>query len=207
MPAPQPHPTHDLTALIHAGQLLHDRGWVPATSGNFSLRLDPERFAITVSGRHKGRLTPADLMEVDAAGRALDTRTPSAETMLHVQLYQRYADTNVVLHTHSVNATVISRLASGEIVLTGYELLKAFPDIESHEARVVVPVFPNDQDIPRLARVVDNHLDARPTTFGYLIAGHGLYTWGTSVETALRQVEAFEFLFECELKMRGATIK
>ena len=43
---------------------------------------------------------------------------------------------------------------------------------------------------------------------GYLIRGHGLYTWGPRMEDALRQVEAFEFLFECELKvisLRGGT--
>ncbi|MDH5613825.1 MAG: class II aldolase/adducin family protein, partial [Gammaproteobacteria bacterium] len=37
---------------------------------------------------------------------------------------------------------------------------------------------------------------------GYLIRGHGFYTWGNNMEDALRHVEAFEFLFECELKKR-----
>ena len=43
--------------LIEAGRTLYQMGMVPATSGNFSARLADGRIAITVSGRHKGRLT------------------------------------------------------------------------------------------------------------------------------------------------------
>ena len=204
MVIPECRTVDDLAALIHAGRVLHHRGWVPATSGNFSLRLAKDRFAVTVSGRHKGQLTETDFMEVDGAGRPLEPRAPSAETVLHTQLYRRFPDVKTVLHTHSVNATVLSRLVDRELALTGYELLKAFPGITTHEARLAVPVFANDQDIPRLAREVDTYLDHREPVFGYLICGHGLYTWGRSVDAALRQIEAFEFLFDCELKLRGA---
>ena len=41
-----------------------------------------------------------------------------------------------------------------------------------------------------------------PEVHGYLIAGHGLYTWGRSVEEACRHVEAFEFLLACEIELR-----
>jgi methylthioribulose-1-phosphate dehydratase len=37
----------------------------------------------------------------------------------------------------------------------------------------------------------------------YLIRGHGLYTWGVRMSDAPRQIEAFEFPFECELKTRS----
>jgi methylthioribulose-1-phosphate dehydratase len=46
-------------------------GWTPATSSNFSMRLDGQTAAITVSGRDKGRLVPEDIMVVDFAGRAV----------------------------------------------------------------------------------------------------------------------------------------
>jgi methylthioribulose-1-phosphate dehydratase len=39
-----------------------------------------------------------------------------------------------------------------------------------------------------------------PEMVGYLIAGHGLYTWGADVAEARRHVEAFDFLFTCELE-------
>jgi len=192
--------------LIEAGHVLYQRGMVPATSGNLSARLGDGRIAITVSGRHKGRLTHDDIMVVDGEGHSLDGRRPSAEASLHLQIYRRYADAGAVLHPHSVNATVLSRGAGGEIVLQDYELLKAFPGIDTHEYTVRVPVFANDQDVARLAGRVDAWMDAHGAVPGYLIAGHGFYTWGLTVGDALRHVEAFEFLFECELRMRGANL-
>lgn len=190
--------------LIRAGRLLYGRGWVPATSGNFSARLSDGRIAITVSGRHKGELEEADIMTVDSEGRATEAgRQPSAETLLHAGLYKRFADAGAVLHPHSVNATLISRLFPEQVQLAGYELLKAFSGITTHDTRLVVPVFPNDQDVRRLADLVDAYLDSHAPVYGYLIAGHGLYVWGTTVSEALRHAEAFDFLFECELRMQG----
>lgn len=188
--------------LVEAGRLLFQRGMVPATSGNLSARLADGSLAITVSGRHKGRLSEADIMRVDADGHALDGRRPSAETLLHCQIYRRLAAAGAVLHPHSVSATVVSRLASEAVVLAGYELLKAFPGIETHVCSLTVPIFPNDQDIPRLAAAVEAWMDRHGSVAGYLIAGHGFYTWGRDVAEALRHVEALDFLFECELRLR-----
>jgi methylthioribulose-1-phosphate dehydratase len=192
--------------LIRAGRFFFERGWVPATAGNFSARLDASRVVITVSGRHKGELDPNGLMVVDLDGRVLsEGKRPSAETPLHLLLYRRSPELGAVLHTHSLNATLLSRLVREELVLEGYEVLKALPGISTHEARVVVPIFPNDQDVPRLAARVQAYMAEHPGLPGYLIAGHGLYTWGKSVEDARRHIEAFEFLFECEIEMRRLT--
>jgi methylthioribulose-1-phosphate dehydratase len=188
--------------LIRAGQQLYAQGMVPATSGNFSARLSNNHLVITVSGAHKGKLNERDIMEVDIEGHSLDDRRPSAETLLHVSIYQRFPEARVVLHPHSVNATVLSQLCDEWLVLRDYELLKAFPGIETHACTVNVPVFQNDQNIPRLAEKVDQCLETLEYPIGYLIRGHGFYTWGNSLEDALRHVEAFEFLFDCELRAR-----
>jgi methylthioribulose-1-phosphate dehydratase len=189
-------------ALVEIGHHAYRRGWLPATSGNLSCRLDDGTVAITVSGRHKGQLALADIMRVDLEGRALDAQRPSAETRLHTQLYRRFPETGTVLHTHSVNATVLSRAVGNALQLADLELLKAFQGIDTHETRVSLPVFANDQDMQRLSDAVAGHLDGGPVLPGYLIAGHGLYSWGSTVEDATRHLEAFEFLFECELAMR-----
>lgn len=190
--------------IIDAGRFLYGRGWSPATSSNYSARLDAERALLTVSGKHKGQLTEDDVLATDLAGNSLEPgKRPSAETLLHTQLYAWRAGIGAVLHTHSVNATVLSRLTAGDrLLLEDYELQKAFAGVTSHEGQVVVPIFDNDQDIARLAGQVQQWLDAHPDCVGYLIRGHGLYTWGPQMSDALRQIEAFEFLFECELKTR-----
>ena len=126
-------------------------------------------------------------------------KRPSAETLLHTALYRRYADVGCVLHTHSINATLLSRRYGSALHLDGYELLKAFRGVTTHETSLTVPIFPNDQDIPRLSTAVEQYLDGHEQVHGYLIAGHGLYTWGGSVAETLRHLEAFEFLFQCEM--------
>src|SRR5579862_5043262 len=88
--------------LVAVGHRLDARGLAPATSGNYSVRLADGRIAITVSGAHKGRLLPEDVMLVDAEGTALDNKRPSAETGLHTSLYKLYAHINAMLHVHSV---------------------------------------------------------------------------------------------------------
>ncbi|TKS53880.1 methylthioribulose 1-phosphate dehydratase [Luteimonas yindakuii] len=184
-------------------------GWTPATSSNFSRRLDAAHAAITVSGRDKGRLTEADIMVVDLDGRAVGSdHRPSAETLLHTQLYRRDADVGCVLHTHSHNQTVASRLFAGEgrVRLEGYELLKAFRGNATHEAAIELPVLANSQHMPTLAAQVDTLLDHGPM-WGYLIDGHGLYAWGRDMAEARRHLDAFEFLIGCELDLRRLGVR
>jgi methylthioribulose-1-phosphate dehydratase len=179
-------------------------GWTPATSSNFSRRLDDRHAAITVSGRDKGRLAEADIMVVDFDGQAVGSdHRPSAETLLHTQLYRRFAEIGCVLHTHSQVQTVASRLyaGAGHVRLEGYELLKAFAGNDTHETAVDLPVLPNSQDMRTLAAQVDALLD-RQCLWGYLIDGHGLYAWGRDMAEARRHLEAFEFLLGCELELR-----
>jgi methylthioribulose-1-phosphate dehydratase len=206
-------PAHVTDAIIEAGRRLDRLGWVPATAGNFSVRLGPGRIAVTVSGRHKGFLTPDDVMVVDLDGAAEDpAKRSSAETLLHCGIYRRFPEAGAVLHAHSVPNTVLSRLAGNGLVLAGYELLKAFPGLPTHEAEVAVPVVPNDQDIGRMQRGLDalwgsmvapearRGISAIPP--GYLIRGHGSYVWARDLPGALARLEALEFMLACELEQR-----
>ncbi len=197
---------HAAQQLIDAGRFIDRKGWVPATSGNFSVRLPNGTIAITVSGKHKGQLELNDIMLIDAEANSLDGKKPSAETVLHTSLYKHYSDIQSILHPHSLSATLISKLFKTEVVLENYELLKAFAGITTHEARIVIPVFENDQDIPRLAKQVDAYLLTHADCYAYIIAGHGLYTWGHTVSDTLRYLEALDFLFTCELSLHGVKI-
>lgn len=189
--------------LIVNVRALAARGWTPATSSNFSRRLDGRHAAITVSGRDKGQLGEDDIMVVDFDGKAVGSdHRPSAETLLHTQLYRRLPDVGCVLHTHSRTQTVASRLfaGAGSVRIEGYELLKAFSGNTTHEAEMIVPVLSNSQDMPVLAAQVDVLLDGGPM-WGYLIDGHGLYAWGRDMAEARRHLEAFDFLLGCELEL------
>ncbi len=189
--------------IVALGQRLDVRGLAPATSGNISIRL-ADGTAITVSGSHKGRLGASDVMLVDDQGRALDGRIPSAETALHMGLYRLYPRANAVLHVHSIAAVTLSRSLPGheELVLDGYEMLKALPGIATHDIRVSVPVFDNSQDTAALARIVTARLQRQPCPPAYLIRGHGITSWGASLEEAERIFEAMDHLLTCELQAR-----
>jgi methylthioribulose-1-phosphate dehydratase len=189
--------------LVALGRLCHARGWALATGGNFSARVDGASIAITASGRDKGSLTVSDIVLVDPDGQPVEGQPgrPSAETLLHCQLYRRFPSIGAVAHTHSRAATVLSRLHAlgGEVVLAGYEMAKALAGVTTHEHVLHLPVFANAQNLARLVHEVGAVLSTRPPLHGYLIAGHGLYTWGDDVSEASRHLEALEFLLECEL--------
>jgi methylthioribulose-1-phosphate dehydratase len=191
-------------AIREVGRRLAARGFCPATSGNLSQRAG-DAVAITVSGTDKGALDASDIMLVDLEGRPLSPGKPSAETLLHTRLYRRPSAPGAVLHTHALSAALLSRLVpEDEVVLEGWELLKAFEGIETHEAHLTVPILDNTQDIARLTADADRRLDARGDSpcFGYLIRGHGLYAWGRTMADAFRHLEAFDSLLSLELHRR-----
>ncbi len=193
-----------LTALLAVCHWIGDKGWCPATRGNMSLRLDERQCLVTESGKDKGSLSAADFLLVDIADNHVPSgRTPSAETGLHTLLYRLSAHTGAVLHTHSVNATVLSRVERGDVlVLQGYEMQKSLAGQRSHLDSVAIPIFDNDQDIPRLAARVAAYAETTPLQYGFLVRGHGLYCWGNQVAEARRHLEGLEFLFQCELQRR-----
>jgi len=188
-------------ALLALARHCHARGWSSATSGNFSVRIAENRFLITSSGSDKGSIEAEHLLLVDGDGKTLEPGTPSAETLLHAQIYRRRPDVFCVVHTHSLAATMISRLYAdeGHLVLSGFEIAKALTGIDSHEATVRLPIFANDQDMTRLAAHIDAEIGGDRSIHGYLLAGHGLYTWGKDVTEARRHLEALEFLLDCGL--------
>ena len=188
--------------IVAAGRRLDQRGWAPATAGNISRRLDDGRIAITGSGGHKGFLNRASVIEVAPDGRAtLPDARPSAETLLHCQVYATYPAVGAVLHGHSVAATVLSMVEPGrELTFEGYELIKAFEGQTSHTARLGLPILDNDQDIARLCLAVAPVLPS--ARMGYLLRGHGVYIWGASMAQALARLEGLEFLLACALERR-----
>lgn len=197
-----PLPAEAVEAIRAAGRRLDQRGWVPATAGNISLRLADGRIAITRSGFHKGFIPEDGVMAVDLHGRPeASNLRPSAETGLHCGIYRRFPAARAALHGHSVPATVLSRRGGDHLELAGYELLKAFPGLPTHEASIRLPILDNDQDIVRLQARVEQVWDATPDVPpGYILRGHGVYVWAEDMPGALLRLEALEFMLACELE-------
>lgn len=189
------------TELAEISQNFYARGWVLGTSGNFSavLNRDPLRLAISPSGVDKGVLTAAQILLIDERAEVVsDHRVkPSDETPLHLMLASKRA-AGAVLHTHSVWSTILSELHANErgLAIEGYEMLKGLHGVTTHQHREWLPIFDNSQDMDVLAGQVSARLNEHPNPHGFLLRGHGLYSWGSDLRQAKRHVEILEFLLE-----------
>lgn len=190
-------------AIAAFGRFAAARGWVSATAGNFSQRLDAGHALVTRSGVDKGAIGAAQVAVVPLAGPIPGGM--SAETPLHLARYRAAASVGAVVHAHTIAATVLSRaaLAAGYVRFSGFEMQKALSGIATHEEVIDVPVFANDQDTVALAAAIEARLaTGDPRIPGYLLAGHGLYAWGATMTDAQRHFEGLEFLLACTLEER-----
>jgi methylthioribulose-1-phosphate dehydratase len=195
------------TALTDAMADIHRRGWCDGTGGNFScvIAREPLELLMAPSGVDKGQVQPQELITVDGTGSVLAGHgKASAETALHLAIVQA-CDAGAVLHTHSQAGTLLSQWAlqrdpqtrasgEGRLELADLEMLKGLQGFTSHACVARVPVLANDQNLPRLASRALPLLADAPQ--GLLIAGHGLYAWGSDLATARRHLEILEFLLE-----------
>ena len=198
-------------AFRDIGRDFHARGWVQGTSGNFSavLSRQPLTLAVTASAVSKGAIGLGDVLVIGPSGRVVgkSDRRPSAEALLHVTV-ARLCGAGAVLHTHSIWSTILSELHAPQkgLTLTGYEMLKGLEGVKTHEHAEWVPILENDQDMTRLASLVEETLRQFPAAHGFLLRRHGLYTWGDDLPQARRHVEIFEFLLEASGRMRTSAL-
>ena len=187
-------------SLAELGRYFYGRGWVLGTSGNFSavIQREPLRLAITASGVDKGALTAGQILQIDADARVVaGAGRPSDEARLHTAVVTSRG-AQAVLHTHSVWSTILSEAyaSAGGVSISGYEMLKGLAGVKTHEHREWLPIIENSQDMPALARTVEQALAKHAGAHGFLLRGHGLYTWGDSLAEAKRHIEILEFLLE-----------
>ena len=183
---------------------LHGRRWCEGTGGNFSVvvQRNPIHLLMAPSGINKGRVEPDQLIIVDEHKNVIQGQgRASAETTLHFEII-RSLKCGAVLHTHSIDATVLSDhfTEQAKIQLEGWEMLKGLKGITSHETSMDIPILSNNQNIEELSKTVRPFLNNK--TPGILVAGHGLYAWGDSLAEAQRHVEILEFLFSVLLKKK-----
>src|SRR5713226_4931747 len=193
-------PTTLASELAATARYFHARGWALGTSGNYSavLRRQPLKLLITASGMDKSKLQARHFLQMDAGARVVSgAGKPSAEAMLHVAI-ARARNANCILHTHSIWSTILSDMhaCDGGMKLAGYEMLKGLQGVTTHDHTEWLPIFENSQDIPSLSHEVEAMLRRDEAAHGFLLRGHGMYTWGENVAEARRHVEILEFLLE-----------
>ncbi|MEC2070671.1 methylthioribulose 1-phosphate dehydratase [Alkalihalophilus marmarensis] len=178
------------------------RDWFPGTSGNLSIKVDnePLSFYVTASGVDKRKRTEEDFLLVDQWGQSIEQTAlkPSAETLLHAQVY-RLTNAGCSLHVHTVDNNLISNMYgdTGAVTFRGNELIKAF-NIWEEDGELTIPIVRNCADIPTLSQVVADVI--KPETKAVLIRNHGITVWGRDGLEAKKHLEALEFLFSFHVK-------
>jgi methylthioribulose-1-phosphate dehydratase len=190
-----------VTELIAIARWIGDRGWCPATGGNFSAKVGDNLCLVTASGVDKANLQEDDFLLVELTGEIrAGNKKPSAETLLHTALYGLSGEIGAVLHTHTVAATVLSNLVKAKYLqIRGYEMQKALSNVTTHETTVTIPILDNNQNIAQLAEELQQRWLTDIFNYGFLVRGHGLYAWGKDLAEAKRHLEGIEFLLSCQL--------
>lgn len=182
---------------------LAGRDWFFGTSGNLSIKVSdsPLTFLVSASGKDKRKRTNEDFLLVDRTGKAVEEThlKPSAETLLHVDIYNR-TNAGCSLHVHTIDNNVISELYGdeGEVVFKGQEIIKAL-GIWEEDAEIRVPIIKNHADIPTLAAGLAEHI--KGDTGAVLIRNHGITVWARDAFEAKKHLEAYEFLFSYHVKL------
>jgi methylthioribulose-1-phosphate dehydratase len=191
------------TQLADVKDELAERDWFMGTSGNLAIKVqdEPLQFLVTASGKDKRKRTDEDFLLVDQFGRpAVETHLkPSAETLLHVEIYRR-TNAGCSLHVHTIDNNVISEVYGdqGEVTFQGQELIKAFDKWEE-DAVLKIPIIRNHAHIPTLAKAFAEHIHG--DSGAVLIRNHGITVWGKTAFEAKKILEASEFLFRYQLKL------
>lgn len=92
--------------IVRLGKLLHENGFIAATDGNISVRLDEHRILATPTCMSKGMMTAEDLVVVDMQGRRIEGfREVSSEIAMHLMIYRERPETCAIVHAHPPTAT------------------------------------------------------------------------------------------------------
>jgi ribulose-5-phosphate 4-epimerase/fuculose-1-phosphate aldolase len=118
--------------ICRVGESLFQRGYVHASAGNISVRLD-HGFLITPTDACLGFLDPADLALLDLDGNPLSGKRASKTIALHRKIYEASDNApgswpaSCVIHTHSTHCVALSLNATGAELLppiTPYFVMK-----------------------------------------------------------------------------------
>lgn len=169
-------------AIVQFGRMLHENGFVAATDGNLSVRLDAKHLLVTPTCISKGRMRASDLVIVNMEGKRLaGKRRVSSEIAMHLLIYRLRPDVEGIVHAHPPTATGFAASGYGLNRPLVCEVVVGLGSIPL--ARYGTPGTPELTDA--LEPLIPNH-DA------ILMANHGVVTFGSSIENAYMKMETVE---------------
>lgn len=178
--------------IIEVGKRLHARGWISATDGNISIKLDSNRVMTTPTGVHKGYLTHDDFVIVDMDGNQLSGKAkPSSELAMHLTCYREREDICSVIHAHPTYCIVMS--------VAGITLAKCLLP----EVIFTLGSIPTAEYAPPTTRqVAESIVEPVKDHDAIILERHGSLTVGKNLFDAYNKLERMEHVAEITFKTR-----
>ncbi len=173
--------------IVQIGRMMYEKGFIAASDGNISARLDKRRLLITPSGLHKGLLQPEHLLIVDLEGKVLRSGTavtqlkPTSELPMHLEAYRQRPDIEAVVHAHPPITIALS--------IAGIPMA----DCLLPEVMVFLGIIPTTQyATPSSVENVRAIREFIATHDGLVLQRHGSLTVGDSPMQAFMRLETLE---------------
>ena len=185
--------------VLSANRWLVESGLVSLSWGNVSaVAEDTKRVFIKPSGIDLNSATPEDISEVDFSEAHLSGKKPSVDTPTHLCLYHNFNSIGAVVHTHSKYATIWAQ-AHKSIPCFG----TTHADYFDGPIPCVLPPSPQkveDNYEFYTGYAIVNYFEKKSIdpmmNPGVLIAGHGPFCWGATVDKALENALVLEEVAE-----------
>jgi L-fuculose-phosphate aldolase len=169
------------TEMIEIGRMVYDRGYIAATDGNISVRLENGDILMTPSGVPKGRMRPGQIVRTDPSGIVIGEGRPSSEILMHLAVYQERPDARAVVHAHPPYATAFS--------IAGVSLAQCvIPEIVVQMGTIPTAPYatPSTPELPDTIREYLACSDA------LILERHGTLTLGETLLSAYHKLEKVE---------------
>jgi L-fuculose-phosphate aldolase len=168
--------------IVSFGRMLHQRGYVAATDGNLSVRLDEQRILATPTAMSKGWLRPSDMVIVDPAGRQVaGRRHVSSEISMHLLIYKLRPDVRGIVHAHPSMAT---GFAAAGIALNEPLVCEVVIGLGS------IPLA--RYGTPGTAELCESLESLIPQYDAILLSNHGVVTYADTLHHAYMKMETVE---------------
>lgn len=169
--------------IVEVCRRLYDRNMLAAADGNVSARTKDDFILMTPTGRQKGFIDPGDMAVLSESGEVV-TGAPSAERLMHLEIYRLCRKARAVVHAHPPHAIAWS-LARPE--------LEELPS--EHMSEVIlatggIPLVPYARPTTEaMGTILHKYL---PQHRAMILGRHGAVTWGEDLEEALNGMERIE---------------
>ncbi len=178
--------------VIEAGKKLVEKGLIARTWGNVSCRISENEFVITPSGRSYESLTPDEIVLVKISDLTYEGDVkPSSEKGVHASAYMLRPDCNFVIHTHQLNASVVS-VMSKDMPVENEE----FSNVLGKVVPLAAYGMPSTK---KLKKGVFTAIEQYPDSKAVIMSNHGAVCMGKDSEDAFFITQTLEDACEAYL--------